>query len=114
MSSEDEIKKRMLAKRMQEQQMMQYQSAQEQINQQAAMEEQMQVIKSIMSQILEPNARDRINNLRTVKPEIAMQLEMYLAQLAQSGQIKSKITDEQIVVILKKITERKDTKIVRK
>jgi len=49
-----------------------------------------------------------------VKPEIAAQLEMYLAQLYQSGQLRERITDEQLVIILKKITEKRETKIRRK
>jgi len=114
MSSEEEIKKRLLAKRIQEQQSAQYQAAQDQIMQQAAVQEQLEVLKKIMNQILEPKARDRLSNLKMVKPETALQLEMYLAQLAQTGQIRAKITDEQIVTILKKLTEKKETRIVRK
>ena len=39
---------------------------------------------------------------------------MYLAQLAQSGQIQSKLTDEQIVLILRKLSEKREIKIKRK
>ena len=79
--------------------------------QQKQMEE---TLKAVSWQILEPKARERLNNLRTVKPELAMQLESYLAQLYQAGQIKQKITEEQLVVILKKLSEKRDIRIKRK
>ena len=102
MTSEEEIKKRMLQQRMQ--------SGEEQA-QQKQMED---ALKSAMSRILDEKARERMNNLRLVKPDVASQLEMYLAQLFQSGQLKERITDEQLVVILRKLTEKRETKITRK
>lgn len=82
--------------------------------QQQQMAEAQQALKAVMLQILEPKARERLANLKVVKPELAMQLEMYLAQLAQSGQIQSKLTDEQIVLILRKLSEKREIKIKRK
>ena len=73
-----------------------------------------EALRTVMSQILEPKARDRLNNLKVVKPDVAMQLQLYLAQLFQAGQIPTKITDEQMVVILRKLTEKRETKITRK
>ena len=108
--SEEEIKKKMLEQKMQQHLAMQSQAA----GQQQQMAEAQQALKSIMSQILEPKARERLANLKVVKPELAMQLEMYLAQLAQSGQIQSKLTDEQIVLILRKLSEKREIKIKRK
>ena len=102
MSSEEEIKKRLMQQRMQQ--------GDEQ-GQQKHMEE---ALKNAMSRILDEKARERMNNLRLVKPDVAGQLEMYLAQLFQSGQLKEKITDEQLVVILRKLTEKRETKIKRK
>jgi len=108
MTNEEEIiKKRMLQQRLQEQ-----------IQQQAEAQMQQQqleaTLKIITSQILDPKARERLSNLKYVKPDLAMQLEMYLAQLYQAGQLRSRITDEQLVMILRKLTERKETKIRRK
>lgn len=107
MASEDEIKKRMLQQRMQEQ-------MQSQIQEQAQQQQMEAMLKIITSQILEPKARERLSNLKVVKPDVATQLEVYLAQLYQSGQLRSKITDDQLVMILRKLTERKETKIRRK
>ena len=95
MATEEEIKKRLMQQRAQEMQL----------------EGQ---LKAVSWQILEPAARERLNNLRVVKPEIAMQLEAYLAQLYQAGQLKQKITEPQLVQILKKLGEKRDIKIKRK
>jgi len=71
-------------------------------------------LKAIMSHVLDRKAQERLSNLKLVKPELATQLGMYLAQLFQSGQLKERITDEQLVIILRKLTERRETKIKRK
>jgi len=108
MPSEEEIlKRRMLQQRQAEtqQQMMQQAVAQQTLKAQ---------LKGLMMQILDPRARERLANLKMVKPDLAMQLELYLAQLAQSGQFRGPVTDEQIVQILKKLTEKPEWKIKRK
>ena len=98
MPTEEEIKRRML----------------EQMQTQAQQKQMEETLKAVSWQILEPEARERLNNLRTVKPELAMQLEAYLAQLYQGGQIKQKISDEQLVTILKKLSEKREIRIKRK
>ena len=109
MTDEGEIKKRLLQQRMQQ---MQNEQMQGQMQQQQLEE----TLKIIMQQILEPKARERLANLKMVKPDMALQLQAYLAQLYQSGQIKGKINDQQLVAILHKLSaaERKDFKIKRK
>lgn len=107
MSDEEELMKRRMQQRMQE-------HLQEQIAMQSQQQQLEATIKIVTSRILDEKARERLSNLRVVKPELAMQLSMYLAQLYQSGQLKSKITDDQLVIILKKLTERKETRIKRR
>jgi len=123
--SEEEIKRKMLQKRLQEQQERSsmteghhaalQQAAAQQLMQQQMLNEQMQILKKIVSQILEPKARERLSNLKLVKPDTALQLEVYLVQLYQSGQIRGKITEGQLVAILSKLSgARKEFKIRRK
>lgn len=100
---EEEIKRKMLEKRMQEQMMSQH-------LEQKQMEE---TLKTVTSQILDRKAQERLSNIKLVKPELAMQLEMYLVQLYQAGQLRS-LSDEQLVMILRKIGEKKDFNIRRK
>ncbi len=72
-------------------------------------------IRSVIQQILTPEARVRLANIKMAKPEYATQIEMMLIQIAQSGQLKNKITDEQLKGILSKIAEgsKKEFKIRR-
>ena len=110
MASEDEIKRKMLQQRMQEQMAAaQHQSFQEQMQ----MKQMEETLKIVSKQILTPGARQRLSNVKLVKPEIAMQLEMYLAQLYQSGQLRDKITEAQLIEILKKIQGKRDFRIKR-
>jgi len=75
---------------------------------QAELRRQFEVQKrAAMLQILTPEARARLANIRAVKPEFAEQLEIQLIQLAQSGRIGSKITDAQLKEILDKLQSRK-------
>jgi programmed cell death protein 5 len=71
-------------------------------------------IKQILTQILTPEARSRLITIKMAKPEFASQVELLLIQLAQSGQIKSKIDDVQLKALLAKVSKpKKDFKIRR-
>ena len=97
----------MMEKRLQEAQS-------EQLQQQLQRQELEGALKTIIPQVLEKKARERLANLKVVKPDLALQLEVYLAQLHQLGQIREKISEEQLIAILKKISEKKEFKITRK
>ncbi|MBI2579086.1 MAG: hypothetical protein HYW26_05220 [Candidatus Aenigmarchaeota archaeon] len=111
MPTEEELKRKILQQRMLEQQQ---HALQEHMQAQAQQQQMEEVLRVIKMQVLEPKARERLANLKLVKPELATQLELYLAQLYQSGQIRGKINDEQMVSILKKISEKKEYRIKRK
>lgn len=71
--------------------------------------------KQVIMQILTPEARSRLANLRLTKPEFVEQIELQLIQLAQMGRVQSKITDEQLKELLKKLSGKKrDISITRK
>jgi len=71
--------------------------------------------KQIMLQILTPEARSRIANLRLTKREFVDNVELQLIQLAQAGRIKTKITDEQLKQLLKQVTgSKREINIIRK
>ena len=107
MYDEDEleaIRQRKLAELQQQQAA---QAAQEE--QRAAIEAQKQ---SILRQILTEEARQRLANIKLVRPQLAEAVEVRLIQLAQQGSISAKLTDVQLKDILRKIQgQKRETKI---
>ncbi|MCX8187184.1 MAG: DNA-binding protein [Nitrososphaeria archaeon] len=69
--------------------------------------------QAAMRIILTPEARQRLANLRLIKPELVAQLEEQLIQLANSGRVKMPITDEVLKDILSRLTTKRDIKIRR-
>jgi programmed cell death protein 5 len=67
-----------------------------------------------IQQILTPEARSRLANIRAAKPEFAEQIELQLIQLAQSGRLTSQITDTQLREILKRLQQRKRKITIRR
>lgn len=63
--------------------------------------------RQVMVQILTPEARSRLANLRLTRPEMVDQLELQLIQLAQAGRVNAKITDEQLKQLLKNLSGQK-------
>ena len=62
--------------------------------------------KKIIRNILTKEAIERLGRIRLVKPQLALQLELYLIQLYQAGKIKSPISDSQLKQILEKFSSR--------
>ena len=63
--------------------------------------------RQAMMQILTPEARSRLANLRLTRPEMVDQIELQLIQLAQAGRVNAKITDEQLKQLLKNLAGQK-------
>jgi programmed cell death protein 5 len=63
--------------------------------------------QALLRQILTPEARQRLNNLKMVKPEFAAQLELQLIQLAQNGRLNIPLNDEQLKELLAKLQSTK-------
>jgi len=70
--------------------------------------------RAVLRRILTADARQRLTNLKMVKPEFAEQLEFQLIQLAQQGKINLPINDEQLKEILIRLQSgRREIKIRR-
>ena len=68
--------------------------------------------QALLKQILSPEARQRLTNLRMIKPEFTEQLELQLIQLAQMGKIPVPLSDAQLKQIQLQPRKR-ETKITR-
>jgi len=60
---------------------------------------------SILAQILLPEAADRLGRIRLVKESRATDIENRLIMLARSGQLRSKVTEEQLKDLLGAVAE---------
>ena len=84
---------------------------QQQAQQQAAQEEKAKQFEmqkqSVLRQILTPEARDRLANIKLANPQMADGVEMQLIQLAQSGRLRGVIDDAMLRNILAQITPQK-------
>lgn len=69
---------------------------------------------AVLVECLEKEARERLANVRLANPPLAEQVEIYLIQAYQQGQIKEPISDSQFKDLLKTLTAKKETKITRK
>ena len=81
----------------------------------AQMEQQLEQQKqALLRNILSPEARQRLANLKMVKPEFTDQLELQLIQLAQQGKIPIPLADEQLKKILAQLQSRKRETTIRR
>ncbi|TAQ85495.1 hypothetical protein B7494_g6183 [Chlorociboria aeruginascens] len=64
--------------------------------------------QSILNQILEPEAAERLGRIRLVKESRAADVENRLIMLARSGQLRSKVTEEQLKELLSAVAEKKE------
>ena len=81
----------------------------------AQMQQQLEAQKeNLLRSILSPEARQRLTNLKMVKPEFTEQLELQLIQLAQQGKISTPLADEQLRQILVQLQSRKREPTIRR
>jgi programmed cell death protein 5 len=98
MSSDEELE-RLKARRIAE---LQAQQQQGEEARRAQAEEDAQK-QALMRRILTPEARQRLANIRMVRPDFAEQLELQLVQLAQAGRVQLPINDELLKRLLSQL-----------
>jgi len=64
--------------------------------------------QSILNQILEPAAAERLGRIRLVKESRAMDVENRLILLARSGQLRQKVSEVQLKELLNAVAETKE------
>ncbi len=118
MSELVEIRQKRMAELQAQQAAMQNQAQQQAMAQAQQQEAQAQFEaqkKQILGQIMTPEARQRLANLKLTKPELVNNIELQLIQSAQAGSLRGKVTDEQLKVLLRQIAgQKREIKITRK
>ena len=102
----EELRKRKL---LELQQKMAEEQKQAQIQQQLELQKQ-----ALLRKILAPEARQRLTNLKMVRPEFTEQLELQLIQLAQQEKIPIPLKDSQLKQILIQLQARKREPKIRR
>ena len=117
MSDLDDIRRKKMEE-LQKQQALANQQMEQQANQQAqqAQQEQLEAqLNQAVKQIMTPEARSRLANLKLTRPELVQQIEIQLIQSAQAGSLKGKVTDDQLKVLLSQLAgQKREIRITRK
>ena len=104
--------------RLKQQRLLELQAQQQQQEQLQNAQQEAEIKKqSLMRQILSPEARQRLANIKIVRPDFAQQLELQLIQVAQSGRVQLPISDEMLKRLLTQLMAqqtKRDIKITRR
>lgn len=106
--SDDELQ------RIRERRMFEIQAQQQQAEEQRRVQQDAEAQKqALMRRILSPEARQRLTNIKMVRPEYAAQLEIQLIQIAQSGRVKLPISDDVLKRLLEQIQSQQRSRDIR-
>lgn len=72
--------------------------------QQEKMEQMENMKNGILSQVLDQEARARLNTIKLTKPEKGQQVEAMLCQMAQSGQLGGKLGEAELKSLLERMS----------
>jgi programmed cell death protein 5 len=70
--------------------------------------------RMVLGKVLDKAAAERLGRVRLANSMLAAQIEAYLIQLYQAGQLKETVTDEKLKQILDVLTQKKKTSIKRR
>lgn len=70
--------------------------------------------KALLRKVLTPEARERLQRVKMARPEKGENIEKQLIQLAASGRIQQKLTDDQLKQILAESQQSRDINIERR
>ncbi|KAJ7581373.1 PDCD5-related protein [Mycena floridula] len=68
-----------------------------------AQEEQMR--RDMIATVLDTAARERLSRIAMVSPERSRQIETILVRMAQAGQLKGRVTENQLIELLEQMEE---------
>ncbi|NOQ55686.1 MAG: hypothetical protein GQ477_02655 [Nanohaloarchaea archaeon] len=107
----EEIRKRRMAEISQQDQAQQYAQGYGENAQAAQLEAE---LKQIMPKILGPEAMERLNMIKSTKPDFAMQMQIYLVSIYRQGGIRQPLDDVSFKQILDGFVRKPDWNIRRK
>jgi programmed cell death protein 5 len=93
---------------------MDMQTTPQDLNQMAQMKQIEDMKRQLMTRLLTKEAFERLGRVRSVNPQLAAQAELYLLQAQQSGSVKGTVNEDQLIGILKALSEKRDFNIKRK
>jgi programmed cell death protein 5 len=71
-------------------------------------------LNAVARQLLDESARQRLNNVKLVNPELYVKALQTLVYMQRSNQFSGKIDDGSLKRILERLSERREIKIKRK
>eukprot|EP00345_Euplotes_harpa_P006014 CAMPEP_0168328396 /NCGR_PEP_ID=MMETSP0213-20121227/6469_1 /TAXON_ID=151035 /ORGANISM="Euplotes harpa, Strain FSP1.4" /LENGTH=100 /DNA_ID=CAMNT_0008331485 /DNA_START=24 /DNA_END=322 /DNA_ORIENTATION=+ len=74
--------------------------------QEAKKQEMEETTSAILKQILSPEARERLSNIKAAKPEKASQIQMLLIANLQAGRIQGTISEAQLIELIDQLNEK--------
>ncbi|MFH1637972.1 MAG: DNA-binding protein [Candidatus Woesearchaeota archaeon] len=91
----------------------------EELNRQRMQEQQLQqqiaTLDNLAKQYLAPDALSRYGSIKAAHPEKALQVMMVIAQSVQNGQMRERMTDEQLKELLLRLEKpKREFRITRK
>ncbi len=89
-----------------------------QLDQMKMQQEQMKMVdemkRKLLGECLTKEARERLANVRIANPPLAEQVELYLIQIQQQGQLTEPLSEDKLKDLLKTLTKKKEIKITRR
>ncbi|CAH7690966.1 PDCD5-related protein [Phakopsora pachyrhizi] len=65
--------------------------------------EQDEIRRTMISQIVDSDARERLSRIALVRPKRAREIEDMLIRMAQTGQLRGRVSEEQLIGVLDQI-----------
>ncbi|XP_063613444.1 programmed cell death protein 5-like isoform X1 [Penaeus indicus] len=71
--------------------------------QEEMMQQQQQAINGLLNQVLDQQARARLNTIMVAKPEKGKQVESVIVQMATTGQIGGKLSENDLIGLVERV-----------
>ncbi|KAF8969951.1 PDCD5-related protein [Flammula alnicola] len=68
-------------------------------------EQEEQMRRDMLTTVLDTAARERLSRIALVSPERSKQIEMIIFRMAQSGQLRGRVSEEQLIDLLNQMEE---------